>query len=229
MVKKSALIVVDMQNDFLKGGPLAVPLADEIISTINQLLLLPFDCFIATQDWHPPKHCSFASTWNKKLCERINLHGIEQILWPDHCVQGTYGAEFSSDLDVSHFHLVVHKGREEDIDSYSTFFDNEKKRTTGLESFLKNNHIQDLFFAGVATEYCVFYSVLDALELGFSPVVISDAVRGIDLREKDIEKACHMMKERGVRFMTSQEVALYFKQKQSIIEALSATEDLSDV
>jgi len=201
---KNALIVVDIQNDFITGGSLAVPEGEAIIPIINKLLELPFDCKVATQDWHPSGHCSFASTWKKNVGEKMMLEDIEQILWPDHCVQDTRGAAFSSKLNTRHVEHIVHKGTDVNVDSYSTFFDNKKVRSTGLERYLKERNVQELFFAGLTTEYCVFYSVLDALELGFAPVVVSDAIQGID--PADAAKAISVMKDLGVKFMTSQEV-----------------------
>jgi nicotinamidase/pyrazinamidase len=199
----NALIVVDMQNDFLPNGALGVKDGDVIIPIINRLLRLPFDVRVASLDWHPKGHCSFASTWNKKPRERIIIEGIEQKLWPDHCVQGTKGAEFSSEINVSLCDHIVHKGTEVMIDSYSAFFDNQKRRSTGLDAFLKHADVQDLYIAGLTTEYCVLYSVMDALELGFSCHVIIDACRGIDVEKGDVAKAIDIMKERGVEIVTS--------------------------
>lgn len=199
----SALIVVDVQNDFLPGGALGVATADAIIPIINRLLRLPFRLRVASLDWHPRGHCSFASTWLKKPHESIIIDGIEQKLWPDHCVQGTKGAEFSSELNVSLCDHIVHKGTELNIDSYSTFFDNEKLRSTGLEDYLRGDKVQDLYFAGLTTEYCVLYSVTDALQLGFHCHVIIDACRGIDVEKGDVEKAIALMKEKGAEVVTS--------------------------
>lgn len=200
------LIIVDVQNDFLPNGALAVQSADEILPLINLLVELPFDVCVASQDFHPKKHVSFASTWGKKANERIMVEEIEQTLWPDHCVQGTAGAEFTSQLNVSRFEHVVHKGIDPNVDSYSTFFDNQKHRTTGLEDYLRKKGVQELYFAGLTTEYCVFYSVMDALELGFTPYVIIDACRGIDLRPGDVERALRIMVERGAMLVTTDQV-----------------------
>jgi nicotinamidase/pyrazinamidase len=202
----TALIVVDIQNDFLPEGALGVPHADEILPVINFLLSLPFDFRIATQDWHPLNHCSFASTWQKDAGEEILLGTYRQVLWPDHCLQGTFGAAFSKDLDTSLFDLVVHKGTDVTVDSYSTFFDNQKMKGTGLEDFLRKNQVCDLFFAGLTTEYCVFYSVVDALELGFCPYVVIDACRGVELAAGNVEQAIQEMKQRNAQFVISKEV-----------------------
>jgi nicotinamidase/pyrazinamidase len=205
-MKKCALIVVDIQNDFLPSGALGVAGADSVVPLINALVKLPFDIRVASQDWHPQKHCSFASTWNKKSGEHIRIGDIEQTLWSDHCVQGTYGADFAKTLDTSRFDLIIRKGQEHNVDSYSTFYDNKKARSTGLEAFLKESGIEDLYFAGLTTEYCIYYSVLDACDLGFNAFVIMDACRGIELQEGDVLKAITDMKARGAQCISAKEV-----------------------
>lgn len=205
-MSESAFIVVDVQNDFLPKGALGVDTADEIVPLINCMLDLPFKVKVATQDWHPQGHCSFASTWAKKARESILIEEVQQTLWPDHCIQGTRGAEFSPELDVGQFDHIVHKGVDPLVDSYSTFFDNMRKRTTGLETFLRSCGVEELYFAGLTTEYCVLFSVLDALELGFVPYVVIDACRGIDLRPGDVEKAIRTMVSRGAKLITTKEV-----------------------
>lgn len=205
-MKKCALIVVDIQNDFLPKGALSIADADSVVPLINKLMRLPFDMRIASQDWHPQKHCSFASTWNKRPGEHIRIGDVEQALWPDHCLQGSYGAALAEALDSSHFDLIIRKGQEHNVDSYSTFYDNKKARSTGLEAFLKESDIEELYFAGLATEYCVYYSVQDALDLGFHVHVILDACRGIDLQEGDVLGAVNDMKTRGAECVTTKEV-----------------------
>jgi nicotinamidase/pyrazinamidase len=190
------LIITDVQNDFLPGGALGIAKADEIIPVINALIPT-FDHVIATQDWHPPHHISFASTHHKKVGERIFIDGIEQILWPDHCIQHTKGAELSSLLKTESIAKVFHKGTDPKIDSYSAFFDNARRRHTGLESYLRKNHLTDLFFVGLATDYCVLYSVLDALELGFNVTVIAAGCRPVNLKEGDGERALQIMRSKG--------------------------------
>jgi nicotinamidase/pyrazinamidase len=202
---KKALILVDIQNDFLPGGSLAVSKSDEILPVVKRLVKMPFDLKVATMDWHPPHHYSFASSWGKKHGDLISIEGEEQILWSDHCVQGSFGAELSKELQGEHFHFIAHKGSDMKIDSYSTFFDNRKKRSTGLETFLKDNQVDELYFAGVATDYCVYYSAMDALDLGFRVYVITDGCRGIELFPGDIARACLEMKKRGVEFITADE------------------------
>lgn len=206
-MKKTGLIIVDLQNDFLSNGALHIKDADKVLLPISRLLKMPFSVHVATCDWHPAFHCSFASSWNKKEGDTVVIGGVEQILWPDHCIQNTAGAKFVSALDVAHFDLVVQKGTDVATDSYSTFFDNKRARSTGLEAYLKAQDIQELYFAGLTTEYCVLYSVLDAIELGFTPYVILDACCGIDLQKGDIQRAIETMKEKGVQFLTVEEVA----------------------
>ncbi len=175
-----ALIIVDIQNDFLAGGPLAVKGGNELIPVINRIQGY-FDLVVATQDWHPKEHASFAvNHTNKKLFERTYIEGFEQVLWPAHCVQGTSGSDFSSQLDQSRVEVVFRKGTDRLIDSYSAFYDNRRRRSTGLSGFLKHKNASELFFVGIAGDYCVNYSVLDALEEGFSVSVIEDAVASID-------------------------------------------------
>lgn len=207
---KRALIIVDVQNDFLPGGSLSVPKSDEILPFINQLLEMPFDMRVASMDWHPLGHCSFASTWGKKHGERILTEGEEQILWPDHCVQGTKGAQLHKSLQSKSFDFIAHKGSDKNVDSYSTFFDNRKLKSTGLDKFLKEQQIDELYFAGLTTEYCVYCSAMDALDLQFRVGVVIDACRGIDLVFGDVEKACSKMKEKGVEFLTTEEMSKRF-------------------
>jgi len=204
--KKNALIVVDIQNDFMPAGALGVQDADAIIPLINRLLQLPFDVKVTTKDWHPEHHVSFASTWKKKPKEHLLVHNIDQTLWPDHCIQNSFGAEFYKDLDTSRFDKVIHKGVEIDIDSYSTFFDNEKKRHTGLDAYLKKEGITDLYFVGLTTEYCVLCSVLDAQDLGYTTHVALDACRGVELEKGDVQKAIETMKASGCECHSVQEI-----------------------
>jgi nicotinamidase/pyrazinamidase len=172
---KRALILVDIQNDFLPGGALAVKNGNDILPVVNDLLNFPFDLIVATKDWHPSHHVSFATTHNKMPGETITINHLEQILWPIHCIQGEYGAELSSELQTERIAKIIHKGTDEDIDSYSTFYDNCRKKSTGLSTYLKKHKIDELYLAGLATDYCVKYSVLDALHLGFKTFVIVDA------------------------------------------------------
>lgn len=194
---KTALILVDLQNDFFPGGALAVKHGHEVLPAINQLLEMPFDMVVATKDWHPPHHGSFASSHKKKVGDVIDLDGIPQILWPDHCVQNTNGAEFHEGWDSRKVQKTFYKGTETNIDSYSTFFDNGNRKSTGLADFLKEFHIQRVFLAGLATDYCVKYSVLDASRLGFKTHVVPEGCRGVNLHPADADIAFEEMKKVG--------------------------------
>jgi nicotinamidase/pyrazinamidase len=207
---KSALVVVDVQNDFLPKGALGVKDGDQIIPFINKLVKVKFELCLASQDFHPPHHCSFASTWEKNPGEVIMIDGKAQTLWPDHCVQGTNGVAFSPELDTSHFVQVAHKGVDPKVESYSIFFDNQRHRSTGIEEILRKHEITDIYFAGLATDYCVLYSVEDAVELGYKPHVILDACRGIDLRPGDVEKAISNMLQCGAEMCTTEQVIQRF-------------------
>ena len=199
----NALIIVDLQNDFLPGGALPVPHGDEIIALANKLQR-KFELVLATKDWHPPDHGSFAANHpGKKPGDRIMLDGIEQILWPVHCVQNTYGAEFAPAFDTSRIAHVLHKGVERNIDSYSTFFDNAHRRHTGLADYLKKRSIKDIYLMGLALDYCVKYSTLDARQLGLNTHVILDGCRGIELEHGDIDRALDEMIQAGATILKS--------------------------
>ena len=200
------LIIVDLQNDFLPGGALPVPRGDEVIPLANELQPR-FDLVLATQDWHPPDHGSFAANHpGKKPGDRIMLDGIEQILWPVHCVQHTEGAEFTASFDTSRIARVFHKGTERNIDSYSTFFDNAHRRHTGLAHYLQKRGIKDIYLMGLALDYCVKYSALDARHLGLNTHVILDGCRGIELEAGDIDRALDEMKRAGAILLKSSEL-----------------------
>jgi len=199
----NALIIVDLQNDFLPGGALAVPQGDEVIPVVNELQR-HFDLVLATKDWHPPDHGSFAANYpGKKPGDRVNLDGIEQILWPVHCVQNTRGAEFASSFDTSRVAHVFHKGTEPMIDSYSTFFDNAHRRHTGLAHYFEKREIKDIYLMGLALDYCVKYSTLDARQLGLNTHVIVDGCRGIELERGDIHRALDEMRDVGAVLLRS--------------------------
>ncbi len=175
-----ALIIVDVQYDFLPGGSLAVAKGDEIIPVINYIQK-DYDLLVATQDWHPDNHLSFASQHEGKLpFEVIDLFGLEQVLWPDHCVQGSYGAEFSEDLNMNRVEAIFRKGMERNIDSYSGFFDNGKRKDTGLAGYLKARKVDEVHVCGLAADYCVYFTAMDALAEGFKTSIISKATRAID-------------------------------------------------
>lgn len=190
------LVIIDMQNDFIPGGALAVPEGDQIVVLINQLQE-EFDLVIATQDWHPRDHSSFAANHpEKKEFEKIELHGQEQVLWPVHCVQNSFGAEFHPDLNTVKIETIFRKGTSKEIDSYSGFYDNAHLKSTGLAGYLKEKGAEELYFCGLAAEYCVYFSVMDALKEGFSAILIEDATRPLDV--EDFQKAKeNILKARG--------------------------------
>lgn len=175
-----ALLLIDVQNDFMPGGGLAVSEGDQIVSVINSIQD-KFDLVVATQDWHPPEHLSFARNHIKqKPFEEIELNGLKQILWPDHCVQGTEGAEFHEDLKRNKIAAIFRKGMNPEIDSYSGFYDNGHKQSTGLQPYLQGLGVETLYFTGLAADFCVYYSIKDASATGFKCVLIEDATRAID-------------------------------------------------
>jgi nicotinamidase/pyrazinamidase len=201
-----ALIIVDLQNDFLPGGALPVPTGDEVIPLANELQR-HFDLILATQDWHPPDHGSFAANHkSKKPGDHIILDGIEQILWPVHCVQKTHGAEFAPSFDTSRIAHIFHKGTERNIDSYSTFFDNAHRRHTGLAHYLEKRSIKDIYLLGLALDYCVKYSALDARQLGLKTHVVLDGCRGIELESGDIDQALEEMRRAGAVLLKSSDL-----------------------
>ena len=174
-----ALLLIDIQNDFLPGGRLAVPDGDAIIPLVNALQPL-FDLVVATQDWHPVGHQSFASSHaGRAPFEQIDLHGLSQVLWPDHCTQASPGAELAPALRTERVETIFRKGTNPEIDSYSAFFDNGHRKSTGLADYLRGRQITDVYVAGLAGDYCVYYSALDALAAGFTTFVITDATRAI--------------------------------------------------
>ncbi len=201
-----ALVLVDLQNDFLPGGALAVKEGDQIIPKINELLLKPFDTIVASKDWHPKEHISFASRHQMNTGDVINWHGGKQILWPDHCVQGSKGAEFAPGWDTSKVFKTIYKGSDREIDSYSTFFDNDGRKQTGLAQFLHDKGISKIYIAGLIIEYCITYSVRDARKLGFDTYVVLDACRGGEFHPGDVERAKEEMLTLGAHFVTVKDV-----------------------
>jgi len=203
----NALILVDIQNDFLPGGALAVPDGDAVVPVANALAAEAFDVVAATQDWHPAGHGSFASQHpGRKVGDVVELHGLQQVLWPDHCVEGTAGARFASGLAVERIGKVVRKGTDPGIDSYSTFFDNAHRKATGLADYLRERGVGAVFLAGLATDYCVRFSALDAVELGFRAHVVLDGCRGVELAAGDVERAVGEMAAAGVRMLEAADV-----------------------
>jgi len=192
-----ALLVVDVQVDFLPGGALAVPDGNAVVSVANELMT-DFDLVVATQDWHPAGHGSFASQHpGHQPGDVVALGGLQQILWPDHCVQGTEGAQFAPGLDTSQVVHVVRKGVEPDLDSYSTFFDNAHRRDTGLHAWLQQQQVETVHVMGLATDYCVKFSVLDARDLGYEVRVHLAGCRGVELNAGDVESAVEQMRAAG--------------------------------
>lgn len=201
----AALIVVDVQNDFCGGGALAVPDGDEVVPVVNRLIER-FRHVVLTQDWHPAGHLSFASSHpGKEPYDTVQLDYGEQILWPDHCVQGTNGAEFHPDLRWRTAELVIRKGFRREIDSYSTFFENDDRTPTGLAGYLRERDIDRIYLAGLATDFCVRWSAEDGRRLGFEVTVIRDACRGIDI-EGSVDLAWQRIQEVGGRIATSDEL-----------------------
>ncbi len=200
--ESDVLVVVDVQNDFCPGGALAVPDGGAIVPPINRLAEM-FPHVIATQDWHPAGHRSFASAHpGKKPFETTELSYGVQVLWPDHCVQNTRGAEFHPALNIPRCELILRKGFREQIDSYSAFFENDQLTPTGLEGYLRGRGLRRLFFAGLATDFCVSYSAVDARRTGFEAFVIEDACRGIDV-DGSMGAAWYRMTNAGVRRIAS--------------------------
>jgi nicotinamidase/pyrazinamidase len=202
-----ALLVIDVQNCFVPGGSLAVKGGDEIVPLINQIAKA-FENVVITQDWHTADHVSFASSHaGKKPFEMIKLGYGDQVLWPDHCVQGTEGAAVHKDLNIPQAQLVIRKGFHKDVDSYSAFLEADRKTETGLAGYLKGRGIKRVFLVGLATDYCVAWSAMDARRFGFEAAVIEDATRGIDLNGS-LAKAWAEMKAAGVERVQSADLAL---------------------
>ena len=196
-----ALILVDIQNDFLPGGPLAVPDGDAVIPVANRLMRDGrFDLIVASQDWHPADHRSFARAHpGKNPGDLIQLASLPQILWPDHCVQNTPGAELAPTLDRAPIQYIVKKGTDPQIDSYSAFFDNGHRKSTGLADVLKSHHITHLDLLGLATDYCVKATALDARQLGFNVTLIREGISGVELHPGDCQAAISAMQSAGVQ------------------------------
>ncbi|GHV89520.1 nicotinamidase [Spirochaetia bacterium] len=211
-ISKTALIEIDIQNDFCPAGALAVDKGDEVLGPINALaegFARYGGRVIATADWHPAGHVSFASSHGGRKPGDI-LEGITggdaQVLWPDHCVQGSGGAEFHKALEMKSVNLIIRKGFRKNLDSYSAFFENDRKTPTGLEGYLKFLGIETVVLGGLATDYCVLYSALDAAAAGFRTIVLSDAVRGVGFPAGSVERAFASMKDAGIVLASSPEL-----------------------
>lgn len=193
-----ALILVDLQYDFMPGGALAVPAGHEVIEVANRWMD-DFELVVATQDWHPPDHQSFASQHpGKEIGDLIELKGLEQVLWPEHCIQGTAGAELHTELNQQQIHTVIQKGTDARIDSYSGFFDNGHQQSTELGNYLARHQIDTVTIMGLATDYCVKYTALDAIRLGLKTRVVTEGCRGVELQTGDIQRALEEMQAAGV-------------------------------
>ena len=202
---KRALILVDIQNDFMPGGALPVAEGDRIVPVVNRIQE-GFDVIVATQDWHPANHGSFASQHpGKKPGDVIDLNGIPQVLWPDHCVQGTAGAELHKDLRIPHAELIIRKGYRKHMDSYSAFYEADGKTPTGLTGYLRDRGLTTVYLVGLATDFCVFWSAMDARKVGLNALVIEDATRGIDAGGS-MAKAWQEMTGAGVKRIQSTDV-----------------------
>jgi nicotinamidase/pyrazinamidase len=201
-----ALVIVDLQNDFCPGGALPVADGDKVIPIANRLQPY-FELVVATQDWHPRDHGSFAANHRgRKPGEIIDLHGLPQVLWPIHCVQESPGADFHKAFDQSRVERVFRKGTDPMIEGYSGFFDNGHRKSTGLGDFLKSREVTDVYLCGLTTDYCVRFSSLDAVRLGFQTWVIEDGCRAVNLKSGDAEQALAEMRAKGVRVVASQSI-----------------------
>ena len=198
------LLIVDVQKDFCEGGSLAVPDADTIVPVINELFP-KLEMSVMTQDWHPADHGSFASNnEGKQPFEIGELSGQPQMMWPDHCVKDTDGAKFHQALDISHIKRIFKKGQDKTVDSYSGFYDNNRKHSTGLAEYLKSMGITDVYICGLATDYCVKYTVLDAIKEGFNVYLVKDACRGMS--EETVKEAIEEMQKAGCNIIISNDI-----------------------
>jgi len=198
------LLIIDAQKDFMPGGALEVPEGDQIIPVFNSIQD-KFDLVVAAQDWHPQDHVSFASNHpGKSEFDQIQLHGNPQTLWPDHCVQNSDGSRFHPDLETRRWEAIFRKGTDKSIDSYSAFYDNGRLKSTGLAGYLKEKGVSEIYFGGLAADICVYYSIIDALNEGFSCFLIQDATRALD--EEKYEQQKKELKEKGVRLIYSKDI-----------------------
>ena len=198
-----ALLIIDVQNEFCPGGALEVPDGDKVVAPINKLAR-QFDIVLQTQDWHPDGHSSFASSHDgKESYETIEMPYGQQVLWPDHCVQGSEGADFHPDLQTDRSQLIIRKGFRKEIDSYSAFYENDNQTSTGLTGYLRERDIQKLYAVGLATDFCLKWSVLDGIKEDFDLAVVEDAVKGIDI-EGSVDQAWKEMLDAGAEKITSE-------------------------
>jgi nicotinamidase/pyrazinamidase len=207
-VYRDVLIVTDVQRDFCPGGALAVKDGDAVVPVINKILKLEkFDRVVATQDWHPRDQVSFASNnAGKYPFEQVEIGEVTQTLWPDHCIAGTDGAAFHPDLKTDRFDLIIRKGTNPSVDSYSAFLENDKKMKTGLDGYLTSVGTDRVYLCGLATDYCVFFSAMDAVGFGFKTHVIIDACRGIDVPKGNIDRCVAEMKKKKIEIITTEQL-----------------------
>jgi nicotinamidase/pyrazinamidase len=206
MKQQAALIIVDLQNDFCAGGIMARHHDDDIVPLINQLQAV-FPLVVASQDWHPENHASFASNHpGHQAGDVISVMGYPQTLWPDHCVQGSHGAMLHPGLHTERIEKIFFKGTDHFVDSYSAFYDNARLRSTGLDVYLREQKIEEVYITGLATDFCVKTSVLDALEAGFSVSVVIDACRGFDANPGDVDRAIEIMRQAGAQIISSVDI-----------------------
>jgi len=199
---KKALIIVDVQNDFCQGGSLEVPQANQIIPYINLLMQEnSYDQIILTQDFHPPGHKSFASSNRAQIGDTIDLEGYAQFMWPDHCVQGSIGAEFHKELNLEKVQHIVQKGTQMNVDSYSGFWDNNKRHKTDLDDYLRFHEIELVEICGLALDYCVKFTALDAQDLGYITCVHFQGTRAVNVQPHNGRDAIYQMLEKGVTFL----------------------------
>ncbi|BBI16448.1 bifunctional nicotinamidase/pyrazinamidase [Neochlamydia sp. S13] len=202
----TALLIIDVQNDFFPPGALAIKDAEKILPNLNKIIRHPFEVIVATKDWHPLGHVSFASSHGKEVGEVIHLGGLEQVLWPIHCVQDSVGAQFSAGWDSHRVQKVIYKGTDKRMDSYSAFFDNGRSKATELHNFLQSKGIKKIFLGGLATEYCVKYSALDALNLNYQVYVIIDACKPVNSLPAAEEKHLNEILQAGGSLIEAKEV-----------------------
>ncbi|MBN1836757.1 MAG: bifunctional nicotinamidase/pyrazinamidase [Spirochaetales bacterium] len=203
----AALVVTDLQNDFCPGGSLAVPEGDRIVPVVNRLMPR-FAVVVATQDWHPADHVSFASNNpGTEPFQVVERDGREQTLWPDHCVPGTWGAELHPGLDLLQVDLILRKGSDRELDSYSTFLENDRRTPTGLAGYLRERGVREVYLCGLAADVCVYYSAMDAVGLGFGVVLVEDATRGLDLPPGSLADRFEEMRAAGVSVVRSTDLA----------------------
>lgn len=206
MAKNKALVMVDLQNDFCAGGSLAVPDADAIIPIVNKLQAY-FDFIIATQDWHPENHVSFATQHPQAaVSDQIMIGDQIQILWPPHCIQQSNGAALHADLNQTRIKKIFHKGTDPQIDSYSAFYDNAHLRSTGLAEYLQAAQVEDVYLLGLATDYCVKFSALDAIKAGFNVYIIADACRGVELHPGDVASSLQELAALGAHIIHAKDI-----------------------